>query len=421
MRLQFQLTDLDGTPKSGTFTGSYVPNVDHGEPSPGFTTKNGFVNRPLSDSRLGQMAVSMYEPAAALLTAADTAIKVFYGPYFILWGIVLKPSADFDAGVVTCSLHDSTIRFKHRNERYGDSSVTSSDPVTPGGAGIPVDGVGYRMIISEAERPSGLPPGTGVLQYGVDTVPGQPALVGGHPPSGALYVSVARGDNCWEDMQSMNQAADGFEADFRPFDADHASLSGGAWATGLMVELITQPLLGMDRSQGNTAGNDPVVFVHGVGGFHLVSEPDANSMCNYAVEVQPGGPNDPNDINGIAQVRDNASISKYGIWEKWGSSGQIEGLAVLANRGVALVTGGAEPPKFMTATCDDDLPCGYLFIRDFDVGDFVTVYAKRGYCMVREKARITRVQVNQKDSYGNTNLEIELVPAFTVGTSLVTG
>lgn len=421
MLLTLQLTDLMGVPKTGTFVGAYVPGADHGEASPGRTLQNTFVNRPLSDSRIGQIAVSMYEPAAALLTAGDTCVKVFYGPYFLLWGIVLKPSSDWDRGLITASLHDSTVRFKHRNERYGDSAVTVSDPVTPGGAGIPLDGSGFRQIIANAERPSGLPPGTGVLTPGIDTVPAQPALVGGHPPTGALYVSIGRGDSCWDVMSGMDKAADGFEADFRPFDADHASLSGDLWAAGLMVEVITEPLLGTDRSQGNSDGNDPVVFVHGHGGFHLVTEPDANSLKNYSVQVQPGGPTDPLDVNGIALVRDNDSVDRYGIWEDWNSSGQIEGPDVLVNRGVAVVTGGSEPPVFVTATCDTDAPGGYQFMRDFDVGDFVTVYAKKGYCMIQVRVRVVRGQVNQKDANGNTGLDLELVPAYTVGSSQVIG
>jgi hypothetical protein len=94
-------------------------------------------------------------------------------------------------------------------------------------------------------------------------------------------------------------------------------------------------------------------------------------------------------------------------------------LDLLKNRGVAVVTAYADPPEFMTAKCDTDTPCGYQFMRDVDVGDFVTVFAREGFCVTEEKARITRVQLNQKDADGNVGLDMELVPALEVGASQV--
>lgn len=415
MRLRWQLTDLSGAPKGGPFVGHFVADETTGHPMLGGSRQQGQVTVPVNDSRTGQLQISMYNQAAQFLTPGDTCVKALYGDQLVLWGIVLQPTSDFDAGTVTVTLHDSTIRLKHRFLRYGDASVTAS---IHGGAGIPLDGSGIRTLISDSEPPGGGVPGTGILLPGIDTVPAQPALVGGVPPAGALYVAIARGDNSWDDITNMVQAADGFEADYRPFDASHASLSGDPWAAGLMCELITHPLLGTDRSQGNTDGNAPVTFVHGRGGFHVVSAPDADRMRTYAVEVQPGGQLDPLDVFGIAKVLDTAAVAQYGLWEEWQSSGQIVGVDVLKNRGEAIVAAYAKPPKFLTARCDTDTPCGYQYGVDFNHGDIVTVFARKGYATVKENARITQVQIQQKDQDGNVSLGLDLVPSLIAGPGL---
>lgn len=490
MRLRWRLTDLAGAPLSGIFIGHLVPGIDSGAPSPGRTTQQGQVTIPNNDSRTGQLQVSMYEPTSGICLdgAAKICVQALYGPHLVLWGIVLQPTGDFDAGTVLSTLHDSSIRLKHRYLRYGDTSVSAS---LADGAGIPLDGTGVRTLIADAERPGGSSPGLGIVYVpGVDDVHAQPALVGGttipvevdftgdttsaspvitgitdtstlhldqlvsgdgitvdlyilsidsgtqitldgnvdtgrtggsYVAGAGLYVGVARGDCIYDDVQDMTDAADGFEIDFVPFDADHASPSGATWAAGDMCEIVTKPTMGTDRSQGNADGNAPVVFVHGRGGFHCVVAPDANQLRNYSVQTEPGGPTDPDDVAGIALVHDFDSEDDVGLWEDFSSADNTVGIAVLTNRAKAIVTAYAQVPKYTTATCDNDSPCGYQFMEDFFVGDIVTVFARKGYCQVLVNMRITQAQINQIDSNGNVSLALTIVPALTAGAGLTVG
>lgn len=491
MQLQWQITDLAGAPISETFIGTFLSAGTHGAAAIGETKQQGQVALVNNDSCTGQVQVSMFESFAGTLLkgAGKICIKAFYGPHLVLWGILLIPSGDFDAKTVLCSLHDSSIRYKHRYLRYGDASVTAA---LHGAAGVPLDGTGIRTILTDAERPGGGTPGTGVVVAGVDTVPPQPALIGGTtiPPevdftgdttsgspvvtgipsttgiqvdqlvadtvggitenlyvlsvdsgtqitltgnvtTGAagtaliafsgLYIGVQRGDNIWDDAVGMMDAANGFELWLRPFDVDHPSLGGASWAAGDMCEVITHPLMGTDRSQGNLDGNDPVVWVHGQGGVHVVYAPDANQLKNYAAQVQPGGQYDPSDILGIALVHDFSSEGVYGLWEDWQSSGVIVGKPVLIDRAKAVVIGGAKPPGYLTITCDTDAPGGYQFMVAFFVGDIITIYAQEGSCEVIENVRLTSVTINQKDADGNVNLTVTAVPALVASGGLTVG
>lgn len=492
MQLQWQITDLAGAPISETFIGTFLSAGTHGAAAMGETKQQGQVALVNNDSCTGQVQVSMFESFAGTLLkgAGKVCIKAFYGPHLVLWGILLIPSGDFDAKTVLCSLHDSTIRYKHRYLRYGDASVTAA---LHGGAGVPLDGLGVRTILTDAERPGGGTPDTGVVLTGVgsavNTVYSQPDLIGGTtiPPevdftgdttsgspvvtgipsttgiqvnqlvadtvggitenlyvlsvdsgtqitltgnvtTGAsgtaliafegLYVGVQRGDNIWDDVTGGFEVANGFELWFRPFDADHPSLGGTTWTAGDMCELITKPLMGDDRSQGNPDGNDPIVWVHGQGGVHIVYAPDANQLKNYAVQVRPGGQYDPLDLLGIALVHDFDSEDELGLWEDWQSAATLVSKAVLIDRAKAVVIGGAKPPGYCTITCDTDTPGGYQFMEDFFNGDIITIYAQEGSCEVIENVRLTSVTINQKDADGNVTLTVTAVPALVASGGL---
>lgn len=419
--LRYVITNLSGAPLTPPRTPALLAG-------PTATRQQTQATKPLSDARTGQVNVSMYDPASALLTAGNSVVKLIYRSpkgtsVLLINGIVLQPSANFDDGTVSATLHDSSVRLKNRFLRYGDNSVSAS---INGGYGIPLDGTGLRTIIADCEPPFGesIYPGTGIAS-GLDTVPHQPALVGGVPLSGSLYVSVARGDCAWDDILDMAQAAGGFDFDLVPIDAQHLGPSGTAPTTHILCELHTAVRLGVDRSQSNQLGNTPVVFVHGRGGFHLTYEPDAGSMRNYAVQIGPGGPADPNDVLNKGLAQDATSWHEYGIWEDWeqatmaGDGDTTISNAILVNRAKAVVTAYATPPQFMSAVVDTDSVGGLCWPDDFDVGDTVTVYARRGYMTVGPiDARITSVGVQQKDADGNCQLVMSLVPHLTADSGL---
>ena len=194
-------TDLTGAPKSKGVN----------RPAPVRTVHQPQVTIPLSDSRTGELTVSMYEAIAAVITAGDTAIKVTYRSpkgtnTLILNGIVVQPTYDLDAATIDFTLQDPTIWLKHRYLGYSQVSICmglglpfwNPPPAHPGpgvdpgidaysgGAlngldtvyGIPLDGVGLRTILYDAAH--GTIPRGGAVPFGIrpgrDDATPQPAL-----------------------------------------------------------------------------------------------------------------------------------------------------------------------------------------------------------------------------------------------------
>lgn len=235
----------------------------------------------------------------------------------------------------------------------------------------------------------------------------------------AIYCQLSRGDCVYDDLSDMVQAQGAFECDWIPVDAAHLGPSGATWVAGQLCELYTANRVGTDRSQGNPAGNVPVVFVNGIGGFHLDFSPDADSLITYEVQVGPGGPDGDEDVlNKVEFIAD--SVNTYGIWEDWqqataaGTGDTPISNYVLANRAAAILTAYQQVPKFMTATIDTDAIGAYAFGTDYFLGDTVTVVGQKGYVSVGPVAvRITQIEVTQTDPNGNCQIQLSLVPYLT--------
>lgn len=528
--LYLQVVDLTGAPIGSP-----------GRPLPVRTPTQPQVTIPLSDSRTASVAVSMYERIAGVIASstpdspsktAQAVIKVLYvnpkgDDVLLINGILMNPESDFDAGVVTCSIHDSTIRLKKRFLGYNHASIilgigetldedgtSYSDAVlTDVGLsefygvnstyGIPLDGFGLRLMLLDTEHGASDWPGGGFdsvpalgIRFGtdvsIDNANQQPAYGDdGIPPEGfaftgtvthdsdtitdvsfvgdqtiddvyefgalsgpgiadfaqvmsasgtsivmsqnatedhtaatlvledAVYCQLTRGDCVYDDVTDVVQAQGAFECNWEPIDADHLGPSGAGWEAGQFAELLTTNRVGTDRSQSNTEGHVPVVFVHGMGGFHLTHSPDADSLITYEVQVGPGGPTDPNDVNNKV-TRESGAVDVYGIWEDWqqatsaGTGDTAISNQLLANRAAALLTAYQRVPEFVTATIDTDEIGQYCYGTDFFLGDTVTVYAKKGYVEVGPlDVRITQIEVTQVDENGNCQLGLTMVPYLT--------
>lgn len=200
--LYLKVTDLAGNPLSDLA----------GRPLPLTTVETPQVTIPLSDSRTGQLSVSMFEPIAKALvnsgtptSAATVVVKVLYvnpkgDESLALNGILTNPEADFDAETVTCQLHDHTIRLKNRYLGYDHASICLSWGVTVGGAenasyseallndvnlgefyninsvfGVPLDGYGLRLLLLDTSHGASDWPGGGfdsVPSMGIRYTPG---------------------------------------------------------------------------------------------------------------------------------------------------------------------------------------------------------------------------------------------------------
>jgi hypothetical protein len=211
-----KITDLLTGLEKGSAT--VVPGVQQ-------TQQNPQVTLPLSDSRTGQLQVSMYEPVAGQISAGDTAAKVLYrNPngtnMLVLNGIVVLPTSDFDAGTVAFTVHDPTLRLKHRYLSWDHVSIllgrglAVDSPVVGSGAygtpgfdpgvdafsggsfegvtsvyGVPLDGKGLRVLVYDAASLPATALTGGTPPFGIrggkdDSTPQPVYVTAGLPPSG---------------------------------------------------------------------------------------------------------------------------------------------------------------------------------------------------------------------------------------------
>jgi hypothetical protein len=137
-------------------------------------------------------------------------------------------------------------------------------------------------------------------------------------------------------------------------------------------------------------------------------------VVNYDVEVIPGGEQSPSDIGAKAGAYNHASWVQYGIYEAWESAGEdLAGdvrLDVLRSRALAKVRAYGLPSVDVTITVDDEGPGAYRYLRDFQVGDLVTVVARKGHRSFIGDVRITQVTLSQNEKTGGVSLELLCVP-----------
>lgn len=344
-------------------------------------------------------------------------------------GQVLPGSDTWEGFTATATEGSPTLTDVSVSGAYWTGVTASGEPTTPTLADIveyaALDGPGipdYCYVVSvdvDAETITMSANATASASYDVAGSDG-----GGEnafTAEAAIYAQLERGDNVYDDWLDMVQSQGAFEVNFIPIDKDNTGPSGAAWESGQFVELYTANRVGSDRSKGNTEGNNPVVFVHGQGGFHLTHSPDADYLITYEVQVGPGGPDysyGQDELNKVTMMSD--TVTDYGIWEDWeqntsaGTGDTPVTNAILANRAAAVLTGYQNVPEFCTATIDTDSVCGYAYGTDFFEGDVVTVRGKRGYYEAGPIAmRIISVGISQVDAEGNCQLQLTLVPYLT--------
>jgi hypothetical protein len=422
--LLFQITDLESNVLATAW--------DH---------NGGEVACPLSDSRTAKLTLPMASPIirAGHGRALDRMLKVTYVPfdaehgdddYLVFWGVILTPNYNFSDGTVELNAHDPSIWWKKNNHRYGDYVVDE---------GYPIDGRGFRLLIESAlplpqQLARGVPhPG---IYWGWNDVPNQgpkPADPANPAPGDGAYSVVQRGQQVWETVTQLCGQVDGPEWDLLPVDARHqryirdadtGTRSYAGVGAGYYVQLNTYEEKLVDRRAS-------VAWHYGIGSQNLSElewTPDGNAVVNYAVEVFPGGQSRRQDTQRRALWHNEASWLKYGIYEKWESSNAKDfDKRVLLAKAKAWVQAYNEPPSFFTATAQPEgsaRAAPHAFMRDFELGDLMTVAGQRDGTVMTAVARCQKVTLTC-DEKGLVTPVIEFVPHIdgdvSVGTDVETG
>jgi hypothetical protein len=410
--LLFQITKLDG---------EVMVTLNQHE--------GGSVTVPQNDARTAKVQLSIYDRRVLQALPLERALKVSYkvdGETFLpFWGPILQPVFNFGQGNVSISAHDPSLAWKKNYLRYGDLPVNIA---------YPYDGRGFRRL-AEAAIPSPAQLERGVqhpgIKWGYNAVPDTgPMPVNAHgkmdldhpllhlDDGSGIWSKVTRGTQIWEVVNSMTEQADGFDWELRPIDADHpptrghyesGRVAGGDWEPGYFVQLDTYVEQGVDR-------RDDVAFHFGAGRSNasdVVWTPDGDSVRNYAAEVFPGGEKDKFDLNHRALSHNEASWRRFGIYEVWESSNQPDTKAILQSKANAWIQRYSYPPDFFTVVIKPDVVQPFHYLRDYEIGDLVSVAAKRGYGLLDSSGGLRSVTLTA-DAQGAVTTQLDVVP--NVGT-----
>lgn len=365
---------------------------------------------PVNDSRTAKLSLSIYHPACKFVRPLDRLVKIYYGPWILFHGIMLKPIWSGKQGIVEVNCHDTTLRLKHRYNRFGNEPVDK---------GYPMDGRGLRMLVE-----SGVPiepqldrdvPNVGIL-WGTDTYPQQgPKPVTSPPAAGDGYWGRAeRGSNVWDTIQNLLQIQGAPEVEFEPIDADFPAV-GGVWNPGDMAQMHIAPRIGSDKT-------GQVFFQHNFGQGNaddFVYEPDGDVVRNYWVEVNPGGERNRADTKNKALSHDGASWKKYGIYGGWESAQQTYTKEGLQQRANAYVGAYAYPPDFFSVTPRSEGTNVPAFLKTYKVGDTIRAATRKGYLNKDLQGRIIKATIKQRDTSGGAQMTLDCVP--TVGGAPASG
>lgn len=396
---------------------------------------------PLNDSRTAKTTLSIYNPqlmkaGMSLVQPLSRMLKIFYNDHLVFWGRILLPEWDAEAGTVELSCIDSSFIYKKHYHTFGCRAVDY---------GYFVDGSGMWTLAESVEplQTQKSPRlGAGVY-FGLDTTAHQihkkPKVLTEPDEGDGAFRKVARGDNVWESMQNLTQIEGppahtggipiiGPDLELQPIDANHPPTTiDRHHGKTEPEEREYQPYFHAQMNVHDKQGSDKqgVIKWHcGFGksnlhNFHFA--PNGDEVKNYAVAVNPGGPRSSSDFTARAGSHNPASWEEYGILGEWITAGQVDSLPVLQAAADATVQAYAWPLQAITVypkrqgEISGDLVFSYM--DDYEVGDIISAYVRKGAFRMRGAGRVTQVILKQVTEAGSrlAQEEVLLIPEVADG------
>lgn len=335
--------------------------------------------------------------------AAVDAEAIIYGPCNV--------ETDYEAGTVTLTVQDPSLRCQHHYVRRGDAVLNLDDDK----GAIQANADSIAPIITAArntmeQQDRDVPAlAFDVWNYGTNV-------------AGAPLIGLERGQEVWDLVQQVlrsETAPDAYSAPLYAWGATFASYSELG-----MYDPMTDPAAPggdeLGRNRDPTDPDDPqpgeVIFDYGLGLDNLIGLVESPERPTTHVHVVDA------DRKYRITRADAASSAAVGVFVDWiatdykvvgGDTGPLEELAAARIRALG------NPPRHFTCTLrpDDAQPYhyGHWFfggdtIGDFQIGDFVRVRAARGYRSFSTLARIMAAKFGMQG--GLPLLELTMVPAL---------
>lgn len=343
---------------------------------------------PLNDSRLGEVTLSLWDPVVVDLVhhAYARMLKVYYNGSLEFWGPVKLNDIDGEAMTCKASAVDPSIRairhYLRRGDIGGDLSAPHDDK-----SSVTIDGTGMREILDAARNiPDQIArgcPDIGIYT-GVDTATARADHL----------LGVARGDGVWDDIAQLSSSSLGPDFKLQPTES----------RTGYYCDLITADRIGQDRTA--------TVQLHYGTGFNNLDGLSFNEGSEYVTHAHVLS-RDGRRVTAV-DVESSAETGQYTYWDATDLDAQ--GLdpakvdAALAAMGEAIIDAYGRPLVVITLKMPLDSEDGYLFGRDYDIGDTISVAAKLGLIELEEAPyRITQVKLAKEGD--GVRPEIQVVPS----------
>lgn len=372
---------------------------------------------PLNDSRTAAVRIPVEDSAAAEVKPLDRMLRIYYrqsdNPDPIFWGVIQDPDWAAAPGFVTVHAQDQWERLMRAQARYGDTVVgASTDPHPPDS---PTDYTTIRNLIAAAENTAAQAlagfPDLGIKRTGTGT--SNSAVAGG-----TSTVQIERGAQIAQKIQEVMRAAPGTDVQLYPKTGLGASASG----TPYYVALRTFAQQGTDLSASLTfrfQDPDDPLNPNNLDDANLT--PKGSLIRNHQTSIVQGDGTTP----GIRVLASHAgSFAQYGPRSGWDnpSGGNTKQMSADALEGhaISVLERYAHPPHFITLTAKPESAVGTnpnpQWLRDFDVGDLVSVYVKKanldfdamfGGALLM---RVMAVHPRQIDSADNCRVDIEVSP-----------
>jgi hypothetical protein len=372
---------------------------------------------PLNDSRSASVRIPVQDSAAAEVKPLERMLRIYFrqsaNPDPIFWGVINDPDWSAAPGFVTINAQDQWERLMRAQARYADVVVgASTDPHPPNS---PTDYTTIRNLILAAENTAAQAaagdPDIGIKRTGTGTSNSATA-------AGTSTVQIERGANIAQKIQEIMRAAPGTDVQLYPKTGLGATASG----TPYYVALRTFDQQGTDRSATLVFRfRDPEDPANPNNLDDATLSPKGSLVRNHQTSIVQGDGTTP----GIRVLASHAaSFHTYGPRSGWDnpSGGNTKQMSADALEGhaISVLERYAKPPSFMTLTAKVESAVGTnpnpQWLRDFDVGDLVSVYVKKANLDFDAmfggaiEMRIMAVHPRQVDAADNARVDIEVSP-----------
>lgn len=356
---------------------------------------DGLVTIPLNDSRLAEVTMSIFDPAAAALVGKtyQRCLKVYHRDILEFWGPIKLIDVDMAAGTIKLSAVDPSLRLiRHqlrRGDIGGDLGAASGDR-----ADVSIDHFGLRLLrdagLNTTDQTARGVPDLGIIDGSND-----------FEEASGFRMGVTRGDPVWGQMTQLSQSL-GPDFELGPIEG----------VPGAYAELNTYAAQGSDVA-------DTVVFQYGLGKQN-VENVSLEEGAQYTTHVHVLS----RDLKYVVTSADVESSAETGPYVDWDATDFDSANAETAETTVAVLTAHGQdilraygrPLQTVQLELPINAESDYQFRVDFALGDKVGVSARLGNVEIGtaddgwHKHRITTVRLLQANADNATRVALDVVP-----------